>query len=128
MATFPPSSLSRRAGFTMSTFLTNWSGEPARSTSWIAAIWILPAGIGSTNAGLSSSPAPSKTSVVPAVTPDPLRRIGYRDPSTGKSLVFLTNNFTVPALTIAQLYQGRWQIELFFKWIKQQLRGAFLNQ
>ena len=47
--------------------------------------------------------------------PDPLRRIGYRDPLTGKSLVFLTNNFTVPALTIAQLYRGRWQIELFFK-------------
>jgi hypothetical protein len=54
--------------------------------------------------------------------PDPLRRIGYRDPLTGKSLVFLTNNFTVPALTIAQLYRGRWQIELFFKWIKQPLR------
>ena len=54
--------------------------------------------------------------------PDPLRRIGYRDPKTGRSLVFLTNNFTVPALTIAQLYHGRWQIELFFKWIKQHLR------
>ncbi len=54
--------------------------------------------------------------------PDPLRRIGYRDPKTGKALVFLTNNFTVPALTIAQLYHGRWQIELFFKWIKQHLR------
>ena len=54
--------------------------------------------------------------------PDALRRIGYRDPKTGKSLVFLTNNFTAPALTIAQLYHGRWQIELFFKWIKQHLR------
>lgn len=54
--------------------------------------------------------------------PDPLRRIGYRDPKTGKALVFLTNNFTAPALTIAQLYHGRWQIELFFKWIKQHLR------
>jgi hypothetical protein len=54
--------------------------------------------------------------------PDPLRRIGYRDPKTGKALVFLTNNFSVPALTIAQLYHGRWQIELFFKWIKQHLR------
>ena len=54
--------------------------------------------------------------------PDPLRRIGYRDPKTGVALVFLTNNFTVPALTIVQLYQGRWQIELFFKWIKQHLR------
>ena len=54
--------------------------------------------------------------------PDALRRIGYRDPKTGTVLVFLTNNFTVPALTIAQLYHGRWQIELFFKWIKQHLR------
>ena len=54
--------------------------------------------------------------------PVPLRRIGYRDPQTGKGLVFLTNNFTVPALTIAQLYRGRWQIELFFKWIKQHPR------
>jgi len=54
--------------------------------------------------------------------PGPLRRIGYRDPATGKGLVFLTNNFTVPALTIAQRYRGRWQIELFFKWIKQHLR------
>jgi hypothetical protein len=54
--------------------------------------------------------------------PDPLRRIGYRDPETGKGLVFLTNHFTVPALTITQLYRGRWQIELFFKWIKQHLR------
>ena len=54
--------------------------------------------------------------------PAPLRRVGYRDLKTGKVLVFLTNNFTVPALTIAQLYHGRWQIELFFKWIKQHLR------
>jgi hypothetical protein len=54
--------------------------------------------------------------------PQTLRRIGYRDPQTGKALVFLTNNFTVPALAIAQLYRGRWQIELFFKWIKQHLR------
>ena len=54
--------------------------------------------------------------------PVPLRRIGYRDLKTGKALVFLTNNFTVPALIIAQLYHGRWQIELFFKWIKQHLR------
>jgi hypothetical protein len=54
--------------------------------------------------------------------PAALRRVGYRDPKTGKALVFLTNNFTAPALTIAQLYHGRWQIELFFKWIKQHLR------
>ncbi len=54
--------------------------------------------------------------------PQPLRRIRYTDPETGKRLVFLTNDFTLPALTIAQLYQARWQIELFFKWIKQHLR------
>jgi len=54
--------------------------------------------------------------------PVPLRRIGYRDPETGKMLVFLTNNFTASALTITQRYRGPWQIELFFKWIKQQLR------
>ena len=54
--------------------------------------------------------------------PAALRRSGYREPKTGKALVFLTSNFTVPALTIAPLYQSRWQIELFFKWIKQPLR------
>ena len=54
--------------------------------------------------------------------PEGLRRIGFRDPQTGKSLVFLTNNFMEPALTIAQLYRCRWQVELFFKWIKQHLR------
>jgi len=54
--------------------------------------------------------------------PLPLRRIRYTDPATGKRLVFLTNDFTLPALTIAQLYKARWQVELFFKWIKQHLR------
>jgi hypothetical protein len=54
--------------------------------------------------------------------PEAVRRIGFRDLQTGKSLVFLTNNFTEPALTIAQLYRCRWQVELFFKWIKQHLR------
>jgi hypothetical protein len=54
--------------------------------------------------------------------PAPLRRIRFRDPQSGKRLVFLTNNFTVPALTITQLYRQRWQIELFFRWIKQHLR------
>jgi len=53
---------------------------------------------------------------------DVLRRIGFCDPQNGKSLIFLTNNFTEPALTIAQLYKCRWQVELFFKWIKQHLR------
>jgi hypothetical protein len=52
----------------------------------------------------------------------PLRRIKFKDPESGKSLVFLTNNFALPALTITQLYRCRWQIELFFKWIKQHLR------
>jgi IS4 transposase len=54
--------------------------------------------------------------------PDTLRRIGFFDPTTSKKLVFLTNNFTVPAHTIAQLYKCRWGVELFFKWIKQHLR------
>jgi hypothetical protein len=54
--------------------------------------------------------------------PDRLRRIGYRDPEDGRSLVFLTNNFDLPALTIAKLYKGRWGVELFFKWVKQNLR------
>jgi hypothetical protein len=52
----------------------------------------------------------------------PLRRVRFKDPATGKRLVFLTNNFTLPALTIADLYRCRWQVELFFKWIKQHLR------
>jgi hypothetical protein len=52
----------------------------------------------------------------------PLRRIRFNDPKTGKRLVFLTNNFVLPALTIAELYRCRWQVELFFKWIKQHLR------
>lgn len=52
----------------------------------------------------------------------PLRRIKFRDPETRKELVFLTNNFILPALTIAELYRCRWQVELFFKWIKQHLR------
>jgi hypothetical protein len=51
-----------------------------------------------------------------------LRRIKFKDPTTGKRLVFLTNNFALPAITIADLYRCRWQVELFFKWIKQHLR------
>jgi len=54
--------------------------------------------------------------------PDKLRRIKYHDAETDKRFVFLTNNFSLPALTIAELYRYRWQIELFFKWIKQHLR------
>ena len=54
--------------------------------------------------------------------PDRLRRVSYRDPEEGKVLVFLTNNFDLPALVIALLYKLRWRVELFFKWIKQNLR------
>ncbi|HVO91279.1 MAG TPA: IS4 family transposase [Terriglobales bacterium] len=52
----------------------------------------------------------------------PLRRVRFKDPTTAKNLVFLTNNFALPALTIADLYRCRWQVELFFQWIKQHLR------
>jgi len=54
--------------------------------------------------------------------PIQLRRIGYRDPETGKHYVFLTNNFKLSARTIADVYRARWQVELFFKWIKQNLK------
>jgi len=54
--------------------------------------------------------------------PAHLRRIRFKDPETGKALVFLTNNFSLPATTICALYKARWQVELFFKWIKQHLR------
>lgn len=54
--------------------------------------------------------------------PDQLRRVSYRSPDDGKVLIFLTNNFDLPALVIALLYKLRWRVELFFKWIKQNLR------
>ena len=54
--------------------------------------------------------------------PEHLRRVRFKDPETGKTLIFLTNNTALPALTIAALYKSRWQVELFFKWIKQHLR------
>jgi IS4 transposase len=61
--------------------------------------------------------------------PGPLRRIRFYDPESDLSLVFLTNNFELPALTVASIYRERWQIELFFRWIKQhlRLRGFFSN-
>ncbi len=63
------------------------------------------------------------TSFYPAKDyPEKLRRIHYVDKETEQNLVFLTNCFTLPAITIAQLYKCRWQVELFFKWIKQHLR------
>jgi len=54
--------------------------------------------------------------------PGQLRRVRYKDPQTDKSLVFLTNHFGIPALSVCALYKSRWQVELFFKWIKQHLR------
>ena len=54
--------------------------------------------------------------------PIQLRRVGYRDPETGKHYVFLTNNFKLAAKTIADIYKARWQVELFFKWVKQNLK------
>jgi len=53
--------------------------------------------------------------------PDPLRRVAFHDAETGRRFVFLSNNLSLPALTIAKLYKCRWQVELFFKWIKQNL-------
>ena len=51
-----------------------------------------------------------------------MRRVSYVDAATNKRLKFLTNNFALPALTIAEIYRSRWQVELFFKWVKQHLR------
>ena len=73
--------------------------------------------------GLRSDHTVILTSIESAkVYPDALRRIHYFDADTNTRLKFLTNNFAVPALTIAQIYRSRWQVELFFKWIKQHLR------
>jgi hypothetical protein len=54
--------------------------------------------------------------------PEHLRRIRFKDPKSGKTLVFLTNNTALPAVSVCALYKSRWQVELFFKWIKQHLR------
>jgi hypothetical protein len=54
--------------------------------------------------------------------PEKLRRVRFKDPETGKAYTFLTNDFSLPGLTIAKLYKSRWQVEIFFKWIKQHLR------
>ena len=54
--------------------------------------------------------------------PIPLRRVGYRDPETGRHYKFVTNNFSLAPKSIAHIYKARWQVELFFKWIKQNLR------
>ena len=72
--------------------------------------------------GLTSDQTIRLTSVKGKNCPAPLRRIGYRDPETGKRYIFLTNNFHLAAITIAEIYRQRWQIEIFFKWIKQNLK------
>ncbi len=75
------------------------------------------------NKGLTSDQTIEFTGKVTAKKcPIHLRRIGYRDPVTGKHYVFLTNNFKLCAKTIADVYKARWQVELFFKWIKQNLK------
>jgi len=72
--------------------------------------------------GITSDQKIQLTGVKAKICTVPLRRIGYRDPETGKHYVFLTNNFQLAANTIAEIYKSRWQIELFFKWIKQNLK------
>jgi len=75
------------------------------------------------NKGLTSDHTIEFTGTLTAKKcPVPLRRIGYRDPKTGKHYVFLTNNFKLAAKTIADIYKARWDVELFFKWIKQNLK------
>ena len=73
--------------------------------------------------GLRSDQAVILTAIESAQAyPDSLRRVSYFDAATNKRLKFLTNNFALPALTIAEIYRSRWQVELFFRWIKQHLR------
>ena len=120
--------------------------KPEPSTSWIVATSTLPAFMCCTKPGPSSSRVPSRTSMLIASFrrrpdrstgiicdqtisldgfytrqdyPELLRRIRFKDPEAGKTLVFITNNFSLPAATICALYKSRWQVELFFKWIKQ---------
>ena len=78
--------------------------------------------------GLSSDQTIILTGTKGLLCPQPLRRIGYRDPETKIHYVFLTNNFKLSARTIADIYKERWQIEIFFRWIKQNLRiKAFIG-
>lgn len=75
------------------------------------------------NKGLTSDQTIRLTSIQAAKkSPSQLRRVGYRDIDTGKHYIFLTNNFKLAARTIADIYKARWQVELFFKWIKQNLK------
>ena len=76
-----------------------------------------------TSKGLTSDQTIEFTGIETAKKcPVQLRRIGYHNPETGKHYVFLTNNFKLAAKTIADIYKARWQVELFFKWIKQNLK------
>src|SRR5450759_3544561 len=145
----PPSSTSPTARCTTSMYWTCFLSRPAPSTSWIGVTWTSSGSTRSIRREASSSRAPSKTSMHGACIrrrwiatrdlicdqtialngfyaakhyPGHLRRIRYRDPETSKNLVFLTNQFALPAPTICALYRCRWQVELFFKWIKQHLR------
>lgn len=78
--------------------------------------------------GLTSDQTIILTGIKGSLCPHPLRRIGYRDPETKIHYVFLTNNFKLSAKTIADIYKDRWQIEIFFRWIKQNLRiKAFIG-
>lgn len=72
--------------------------------------------------GVTSDQTIMLTGSKSADCPIPLRRIGYRDQKTGKHYVFLTNNFKLVAKTIADIYKSRWEVELFFKWLKQNLK------
>src|SRR5665213_2569518 len=128
---------------------TTSRSSPARSTSWTAPTWIskdctpsiAPGAffVTRTKAGVIlnrrySHPVSEGTGLRSDQTvvlgtdgsakryPDTLRRVRFIDPIKGTPLIFLTNNFDLPALTITQLYKSRWQVELFFKWIKQHLR------
>ena len=73
-------------------------------------------------ASFATRPSPWTASTPVQDYPELLRRIRFKDPESGKTLVFITNNFSLPAATICALYKSRWQVELFFKWIKQHLR------
>jgi hypothetical protein len=78
--------------------------------------------------GLSSDQTIMLTGTKGRLCPHPLRRVGYRDPKTKKHYVFITNNFKLAAKTIADIYKERWQIEIFFRWIKQNLKiKAFIG-
>jgi hypothetical protein len=147
-ATFPRSSALPAAKCMMSTSSTRFCRKRGPSTSWTAATWILNVFTSSRSAaffvvrtksnvllqrryshpvdkttGVRSDHTVILTAIGSAkVYPDPLRRVSYLDVETRKRFKFPTNNFTLPALTIALIYKARWQVELFFKWIKQHLR------